>query len=1058
MNKFNKKFLEKKIEAQHKEYIENIEKPKELFVSEREKFSPNSNLFSSEKELRFNRKSIVFEKKNDGTTRESRKSNNKIESNNLPIKVSKITNKKEFPRTNNKSNEDKKEDENKEEDKEKNYNYNIRLPKSKKIEKKQKEILITEKKIKLARYTKESIGASKIRKIYLKTDDFINGRVVRKTKIVKSNNPKYGDQKIIVDRKTGEILRNRTTIKLSNVQNSNKLNVKLVQNTQLHMREKLNFKQEKISSLKIKDQKQAIKAVKNINNVKLEKKAKINIKQDRDFKLRKKQNIKYNKYIKLKNPSIAGRVKEYGKDIVKKAGKKSVNNVYNIEKKPIKAGYNKGVNKIYSTIEGDGGFGNQTSKQVIMIPSQVKTVVTTSKDGVVTTYKGVRKGVTNTTKATWNSGKYTVRTAKKIKREGIKNIYKKWKGSDPLQKKLFDNAKKTGKKAGKETIKVTGKTIAKFVSFVSSNILALLGTAGLLIAIVCITMMAGTILMAVAGGSYEADDKAVVQVYDYVTMKEAQYKTLTNDIKNNWQTIVNKCPYVEFKNNAPKWNGEKVNKFNIVNDYVPNVHTESVMNYIAAKYEDYDTNDLVNIKKDIDNILKNTHKITMRLTQADDLTKPIYKDDLTKPIYKDDLTKPIYTNKEEFKVDGVTFEKCKKKGYSIASYSIKEKPLDSEPYFATTKKGYDFIILATEKNAKDPKNRWLKIEAWIDGVKKEGYTKEAGMQVKEDIAIGYEKKLVGYKQKLVGYEQIYTLNVAMSGQPIPTYIKNNINTLLANEEKRDRYETYEDLGGGMRMNYPMSSPFDENKIICISKKFGYYNDNNVNNLSNQPHNDYLVLQCKVGWNVYAPISGKLTKSGNTVTIEYDGDEKQTVVLEGMICNISNGNVEEGKKIGITKSKELKLKYKIGNTLVNPKMYIENEEFYMKGEDQSSFIEEAEKYVDYYYFFGGKTPYTSFDCSGFICYAMQKSGYKNISTSAQGLFNACTKKNLSESELEAGDLIFFQKTYSTSDTVTHVGIVVDPKEGIMLHCGSPIQFTSYKTSYWQSHFYRYGRVK
>lgn len=1078
MNEFdrlNKKKLEKNIENEHEEYVKNLEKPKEIFVSEREKFKPNSNIFSTEKDYKFNRKSIVFNNKDEGTTRESRKTplkkatepilnniNNSVKNVNL-LKTS--NNKKRIKENKNKSDEDKKEENTFDEENNKIRTYRVVLPKHKKVLKNGKEILITEKKVKLARYTKESIGTSKIRKIYLKTDDFINGRVVRKTQIIKSNNPNYGDKKIIVDRKTGEILRTRTTIQLSNVKNINKSAVKLAQNTQLNMREnireKLDFK--KAKSLKVKDQKQAIKAVENIKNAKLGKKTKINIKQDRDFKLRKKQNIKYNKYIKLKNPSVGVRIKEFGKDILKDSGKKSVRNVSNLGKGTIKAGYNKGINKINATIEGDGSFTNEAAKEVVKIPSQVKTMVTTTKDGVVTTYKGVRKTVTTTTKVAWNGtkgmvrgGKTVIKTAKKIKKDGIKGTYQAWKGTDPLKKKLLNKAKNMGKEAGKGTLKLAGKAIAGVVKFVASNILALLGTAGLLIVVVCITMMAGTILMAIAGGSYEADDRAVVQAYDYITMKEAQYKTLTSDIKNNWQKIVDKCPYVEFKNNAPKWNGDKVNKFNIVNDYVPNVHAESIMNYISAKYEDYDTSDLTNIKKDIDNILKNTHKITMRLTQADDLTKPIYKDDLTKPIYADDLTKPIYTSKEEFKVDGVTFEQCKKKGYSIASYSVKEKPLDDEPYFATTKKGYDFIILATEKNAKDPKNRWLKIEVWIDGVKKVGYTKEAGMQVKEDIPIGYEKKIVGYKQKLVGYEQTYTLDVVMKGQPAPVYIKNNLNSLLSSEEKRDRYETYNELGGGMRMTYPISSPFDENKILCISKKFGYYNNNNAN--TNQPHNDYLTLQCKSGWSVYAPISGKLTKSGNTITIEYNGDEKQTVILKGVNCNVSNGNIEEGKKIGTTSSNELNLEYKIGSTLVNPKMYIENEAFYTKDGSESNFISEAEKYIDYYYFFGGKAPYTSFDCSGFVCYAMQKSGYKNISTSAQGLFNACVQKNLSESDLKVGDLIFFKETYSTSDTVTHVGIVVDPKEGIMLHCGSPIQFTSYKTSYWQSHFYKYGRMK
>ena len=118
------------------------------------------------------------------------------------------------------------------------------------------------------------------------------------------------------------------------------------------------------------------------------------------------------------------------------------------------------------------------------------------------------------------------------------------------------------------------------------------------------------------------------------------------------------------------------------------------------------------------------------------------------------------------------------------------------------------------------------------------------------------------------------------------------------------------------------------------------------------------------------------------------------------------------------------------------------------------INEAEKYLGYPYVFGGSSPSTSFDCSGFVCWVYTHSGVHNLPrTTAQGIYNQCTR--VSASEAKPGDLVFFQGTYNAGETVTHIGIYVGQNR--MLHCGSPIQYTSIDTSYWRSHFYSYGRL-
>ena len=102
--------------------------------------------------------------------------------------------------------------------------------------------------------------------------------------------------------------------------------------------------------------------------------------------------------------------------------------------------------------------------------------------------------------------------------------------------------------------------------------------------------------------------------------------------------------------------------------------------------------------------------------------------------------------------------------------------------------------------------------------------------------------------------------------------------------------------------------------------------------------------------------------------------------------------------------------------------------------------------------GGSNPDTSFDCSGFVSYVLTNSGLVNTGRlGAQGLYNVCAP--VSKANAQPGDLIFFVGTYDTPG-VSHVGIYVG--DGVMIHCGDPIQYTSINSSYWQQHFYAFGR--
>ncbi|MEE0365284.1 MAG: C40 family peptidase, partial [Oscillospiraceae bacterium] len=145
---------------------------------------------------------------------------------------------------------------------------------------------------------------------------------------------------------------------------------------------------------------------------------------------------------------------------------------------------------------------------------------------------------------------------------------------------------------------------------------------------------------------------------------------------------------------------------------------------------------------------------------------------------------------------------------------------------------------------------------------------------------------------------------------------------------------------------------------------------------------------------------------------------------------------------------------IGKYITNRPPEHEVPESYLDDETFAAILKEAEKYLGFPYVWGGSSPSTSFDCSGFVSYVYNNCGigWSFGRLSAEGIRQICSY--VSPADAKPGDLIFFEKTYNTTGA-SHIGIYVG--NHTMLHCGDPIQYTSISSDYWQSHFLQFGRL-
>lgn len=301
-----------------------------------------------------------------------------------------------------------------------------------------------------------------------------------------------------------------------------------------------------------------------------------------------------------------------------------------------------------------------------------------------------------------------------------------------------------------------------------------------------------------------------------------------------------------------------------------------------------------------------------------------------------------------------------------------------------------------------------------------------------------------------------------------------------NEEQREIYAFYNQTHGLTQQFY---KPLDLYWYNYVSSYYGW----RINPVTGQEQLHRGVdIAVPTGTTVYAAMDGTVTTAtydsyyGNYVVIE-DENGYCTKYAHMDMLNVSTGqSVMHGEVIGTTgntgssSGSHLHIECLYQGEYYNPLFYFEAGTDTLYGEIPGSgsgggnaippdsyddatvqaLMEEAARYLGYPYVWGGSNPSTSFDCSGFVCWVFTNSGVHNLPrTTAQGIYDQCTP--VSAADAKAGDIIFFTGTYNSGVPVSHVGIYCG--NGIMIHCGDPISYASINSSYWQSHFYAFGRL-
>ena len=301
-----------------------------------------------------------------------------------------------------------------------------------------------------------------------------------------------------------------------------------------------------------------------------------------------------------------------------------------------------------------------------------------------------------------------------------------------------------------------------------------------------------------------------------------------------------------------------------------------------------------------------------------------------------------------------------------------------------------------------------------------------------------------------------------------------------NEEQKEIYALYNETHGLTQQFY---TPLNLYWYSYVSSYYGY----RINPVTGQEQFHRGVdIAVPTGTTVLAAMDGTVTTAtydasyGNYVVIE-DSNGYCTKYAHMDTLSVSTGQtVTHGTTIGTTGNtgsstgSHLHIECLYNGEYYNPLFYFDVGEGTLYGESPGgggspgnvtppdsyddatvqALMEEAARYLGYPYVWGGSSPSTSFDCSGFVCWVFTNSGVHNLPrTTAQGIYDQCTP--VSAADAKAGDIIFFTGTYNSPGPVSHVGIYCG--NGVMIHCGDPIKYASINTPYWQSHFYSFGRL-
>ena len=323
--------------------------------------------------------------------------------------------------------------------------------------------------------------------------------------------------------------------------------------------------------------------------------------------------------------------------------------------------------------------------------------------------------------------------------------------------------------------------------------------------------------------------------------------------------------------------------------------------------------------------------------------------------------------------------------------------------------------------------------------------------------------------------EVSILRVVLTVKPLETIVAGKMDA-----EQTEIFAMYAETGGLLQQ---FASPLDLYWYNYISSYYGYRKNPNTGNEELHRGVDIAV---PTGTTVYATHDGTVTTAaydsyyGNYVVIEKDGYTTKYAHMDSL--SVSAGqSITKGTVIGTTGNtgsstgSHLHIECLYNGEYYNPLFYFDVGEGTLYGESPGggggapgnaippdsyddatvqALMEEAAKYLGYPYVWGGSSPSTSFDCSGFVCWVFTNSGVHNLPrTTAQGIYDQCTP--VSASEAKAGDIIFFTGTYNSAGAVSHVGIYCG--NGVMIHCGDPIKYASINTPYWQSHFYSFGRL-